>query len=117
MAAPRVVVVDTGRLGGRDEEKSLDAGFGEVSPSGKRFKEGKFPLSRWEFAAALGVFGVCSTGLFCIYLTMPAAGYGKLKLPRTAADLRMLKYFFYFILYFFFSCFDLLIYLWPKKEA
>nr|GLL40417.1 uncharacterized membrane protein At4g09580-like [Ipomoea trifida] len=91
MAAPRVVVVDTGRLGGRDEEKSLDAGFGEVSPSGKRFKEGKFPLSRWEFAAALGVFGVCSTGLFCIYLTMPAAGYGKLKLPRTAADLRLLK--------------------------
>ncbi|KAK4365743.1 hypothetical protein RND71_013623 [Anisodus tanguticus] len=85
MAAPRSLVVDTERLLTRDEEKNLD------SPTGKRYKEGKFPLSMWEFAAALGVFVVFSIGLFSIYLTMPAAEYGKLKLPRSLSDLRMLK--------------------------
>ncbi|CAH9109180.1 unnamed protein product [Cuscuta europaea] len=92
MAAPRSLAVDTGRLA-RDEEKILDLSdtYAGDSPSAKRFKEGKFPLSRWEFAAALAVFTVCLTGLFCIYLTMPAADYGKLKLPRNISDLRMLK--------------------------
>ncbi|KAJ8560215.1 hypothetical protein K7X08_004273 [Anisodus acutangulus] len=85
MAAPRSLVVDTERLLTRDEENNLD------SPTGKRYKEGKFPLSRWEFAAALGVFVVFSIGLFSIYLTMPAAEYGKLKLPRSLSDLRLLK--------------------------
>ncbi|XP_060216605.1 uncharacterized membrane protein At4g09580-like isoform X1 [Lycium barbarum] len=85
MAAPRSLVVDTERLLTRDEEKNLD------TPTGKRYKEGKFPLSRWEFAAALGVFVVFSIGLFSIYLTMPAAEYGKLKLPRSLSDLRLLK--------------------------
>ncbi|XP_009620443.1 putative membrane protein At4g09580 [Nicotiana tabacum] len=85
MAAPRGLVVDTTR----DEEMNL--GLLSESPTGKRYKEGKFPLSRWEFAAAIAVFVVFSIGLFSIYLTMPAAEYGKLKLPRSLSDLRMLK--------------------------
>ncbi|KAI5555426.1 hypothetical protein BDE02_19G079700 [Populus trichocarpa] len=71
----------------RDEEKAKE----DDSPSAKRAKFERFPLTRWELAAALGVFFVFSTGLFCIYLTMPAAEYGKLKLPRTISDLRLLK--------------------------
>lgn len=69
----------------RDEEKNAE------SPSGKKLKAERFPLSRWELAAALGVFFVFSTGLLSIYLTMPAAEYGMLKLPRTLSDLRSLK--------------------------
>lgn len=69
----------------RDEEKNAE------SPSGKKLKAERFPLSRWELAAALGVFLVFSTGLLSIYLTMPAAEYGMLKLPRTLSDLRSLK--------------------------
>ncbi|KAJ6433598.1 hypothetical protein OIU74_027082 [Salix koriyanagi] len=71
----------------RDEEKAEE----DDSPSAKRSKFERFPLTRWELAAALGVFFVFSTGLFCIYLIMPAADYGKLKLPRTISDLRSLK--------------------------
>ncbi|KAF9670643.1 hypothetical protein SADUNF_Sadunf13G0090200 [Salix dunnii] len=71
----------------RDEEKAEE----DDSPSAKRSKFERFPLTRWELAAALGVFFVFSTGLFCIYLIMPAADYGKLKLPRTISDLRLLK--------------------------
>lgn len=89
MAAPRNLINDGGRL--RDEE---GAKF-EDSPTSKKpvgaKLEGRFPLTKWEFAAALGVFLIFSTGLFCIYLTMPAADYGKMKLPRTISDLRMLK--------------------------
>ncbi|GER38693.1 SNARE associated Golgi protein family [Striga asiatica] len=86
MAAPRSVVVDAGsRLSDRDEEKD------DESPSGKKLKAERFPLSRWEFAAALGVFLVFSTGLLCVYLTMPAAEYEMLKLPRNLSDLRSLK--------------------------
>ncbi|KAL1561333.1 hypothetical protein AAHA92_04051 [Salvia divinorum] len=86
MAAPRSVVVEAGSWAlDRDEEKNSD------SPSEKKLKADRFPLSRWEFAAALGVFLVFSTGLMCIYLTMPAAEYELLKLPRTLSDLRSLK--------------------------
>ncbi|KAL0437977.1 UNVERIFIED_CONTAM: putative membrane protein [Sesamum latifolium] len=87
MAAPRILVVETGggRLLDKDEEKNAE------SPTGKKYKAEKFPLSRWEFVAAFGVFLVFSTGLFCIYLTMPAAEYQMLKLPRNLADLRLLK--------------------------
>lgn len=80
MAAARTVVVLD-----RDEEKNVE------SPSEKKLRMERFPLSRWEFAAALGVFLIFSTGLLCIYLTMPAADYEMLKLPRTLADLRLLK--------------------------
>lgn len=86
MAAPRSVVVEAGSwVSDRDEEKNAD------SPSEKKLKADRFPLSRWEFAAALGVFLLFSTGLMCIYLTMPAAEYELLKLPRTLSDLRSLK--------------------------
>lgn len=61
------------------------------SPTGKTFKADRFPLSRWEFVAAVGVFLVFSTGLLSVYLTMPKAQYQMLKLPRTLADLRLLK--------------------------
>ncbi|KAK4490071.1 hypothetical protein RD792_000725 [Penstemon davidsonii] len=88
MAAPRSLVVDIG--GARPSDKSEEMNAAE-SPTGKSFKADRFPLSKWEFAAALGVFLVFSTGLLCIYLTMPAAEYEMLKLPRTLADLRLLK--------------------------
>ncbi|GAV87331.1 SNARE_assoc domain-containing protein [Cephalotus follicularis] len=71
----------------RDEESAKE----DDSPTGKRPKSDRFPLSRWELAAFLGVFLVFSTGLFCIYLIMPSADYGKLKLPRNLSDLRLLK--------------------------
>ncbi|CAI9787002.1 unnamed protein product [Fraxinus pennsylvanica] len=61
------------------------------SPNGKTFKSEKFPLSWWEFVVALGVFLVFLTGLFCIYLTMPATAYGELRLPRTLFELRVIK--------------------------
>lgn len=86
MAAPRNLVGDAGRLL-RDEESAKEDDWS----AGKKPKSERFPLTRWEFAAALGVFLVFSTGLICVYLTMPAAEYGKLKLPRTIADLRLLK--------------------------
>lgn len=86
MAAPRSVVVEAGSWAlDRDEEQNVE------SPSGKKVKAERFPLSRWEFAAALGVFLVFSSGLMCIFLTMPAAEYEMLKLPRTLSDLRSLK--------------------------
>lgn len=75
---------DTGRFL-RDEENGKE-------DEDKKPKFERFPLNRWEFAAALGVFFLFSTGLICIYLTMPAAEYGKIKLPRTISDLRLLKY-------------------------
>ncbi|CAI0556865.1 unnamed protein product [Linum tenue] len=97
MAAPRsIAVVESGgltvssggsRMGMRDEEKAKE----DDSPSSKKSKFERFPFSRWEFAAAISVFFVFSTGLFCIYWTMPAAEYGKLKIPRTVSDLRLLK--------------------------
>ncbi|CAJ1976828.1 unnamed protein product [Sphenostylis stenocarpa] len=81
MAAPRNVTAT------RDEEKGED----DDSPSAKKPKSERFPLNTWEFAAAVAVFFVFSTGLFCIYLTMPPAAYTNLKLPRTLSDLRLLK--------------------------
>lgn len=87
MAAPRNLANESVRVV-RDEE---NAKF-EDSPTSKKPRlEGKFPLTKWEFAAALGVFLIFSTGLICVYLTMPAAEFGKIKLPRTISDLRMLK--------------------------
>ncbi|KAH6759398.1 SNARE associated Golgi protein family [Perilla frutescens var. frutescens] len=87
MAAPRSLYVEPG--GGRplDEDREKNA----ESPTDKKYRVEKSP-SRWEFAAALGVFLVFSSGLLFIYLTMPAADYEMLKLPRTLADLRLLKY-------------------------
>ncbi|XP_052191445.1 uncharacterized membrane protein At4g09580 [Diospyros lotus] len=87
MAAPRNLVVEVAGL--RGEENAEDSPTTK-KPIGARL-DGKMSLSRWEFTAALGVFLIFSTGLFCIYLTMPAAEYGKLKLPRTISDLRALK--------------------------
>lgn len=83
MAAPRGIVVEA--IG---EEKIIIA---DDSPTAKRFKAERFPLSRWEFVGALLVFLVFLTGLCCIYLTMPSAEYEMLRLPRTLADLRLLK--------------------------
>ncbi|CAD5316962.1 unnamed protein product [Arabidopsis thaliana] len=74
----------------RDEELGVISDDDD-SPSGKRSKLDRFPLSRWELAVSLGVFLVFSSGLCCIYMTMPAAEFGKLKLPRSLADLRLLK--------------------------
>lgn len=88
MAAPRNIVVETGKLM-KDEETAEDSPTSK-KPIGAKL-DGRFPLTGWEFTVAFSVFLVFSTGLFCIYLTMPAAEYGKLKLPRSISDLRMLK--------------------------
>lgn len=89
MAAPRNLIGETGRLL-RDEESAV-AKEDDDSPTGKRPKLERFPFTRWELAGAFGVFFVFSAGLFCIYSTMPAADFRKLKLPRTLSDLRILK--------------------------
>ncbi|GAB2217552.1 hypothetical protein Droror1_Dr00000749 [Drosera rotundifolia] len=90
MVGARVIVVtEDGR-----EDGGGGGEFGFVdSPSGKKTKmEGaRFPLSRGEISVAVGVFVVFCVGLGCIYLTMPEAEYGKLKLPRTMSELRLLK--------------------------
>ncbi|KAI3855496.1 hypothetical protein MKX03_004353 [Papaver bracteatum] len=91
MAAPRNVINDGGRQQ-RDEENLL---LNEDSPTSKKpigaKLEGKFPLTRWELAAAISVFLVFSIGLISIYLTMPPAQYVNIKLPRSISDLRILK--------------------------
>lgn len=91
MVAPRVLIGggDEGKL--RDEESAKM----EDSPSSKRNRlEGRFPLTRWELAVAMAVFFVFAIGLFFIFMKMPAAEYGKIKVPRSIADLRLLKYCF-----------------------
>ncbi|KAG8633398.1 hypothetical protein MANES_18G100900v8 [Manihot esculenta] len=89
MAAARILIGDIGnnRPIMKDEENAKE----DDSPSSKKLKLERFPFTRWEFAAALGVFFVFSSGLFCIYLTMPTSVYVNLKLPRTVSDLRLLK--------------------------
>ncbi|KMT20087.1 hypothetical protein BVRB_1g001060 [Beta vulgaris subsp. vulgaris] len=89
MVAPRILIG-----GGGDEARFRDEESAKVedSPSSKKPRlEGKFPLTRWELAVAMAVFFVFAIGLFFIFLKMPAAEYGKIKLPRTISDLRLLK--------------------------
>ncbi|XP_077248797.1 putative membrane protein At4g09580 [Tasmannia lanceolata] len=89
MAAPRSLINESLRV--RDEEKGLEDSPTSKKPIGAKV-EGRFPLSKWELAGAMSVFLLFSTGLFCIYLTMPPADYDKiLKLPRTISDLRILR--------------------------
>lgn len=87
MAAPRSAMGESVRIVLRDEDEEN----GDDSPSAKRPKLDRFPLTRWEIVASLSVFFIFSAGLFCVYLTMPAADFGKLKLPRSISDLRLLK--------------------------
>ncbi|KAJ6818140.1 putative membrane protein-like [Iris pallida] len=74
----------------RDEESG---GGADDSPASKRTKAiHRFPLSRWELAAAVSVFLLFSVGIFCIFLTMPQADYDRiLRLPRNLSELRVLK--------------------------
>ncbi|GAB4861435.1 hypothetical protein Ancab_036637 [Ancistrocladus abbreviatus] len=86
MVASRNLVVEDGRL------REVESGKFEDSPTSKKPKhEERFPFAPSELAAALGVVLIFLIGLCCIYLSMPAAEYGKIKLPRTMSDLRMLK--------------------------
>lgn len=64
----------------------------EDSPTGKRPKgDSRYPLTRWELAAALSIFLLFSSGLICVYFTMPEAEFRVLRLPRSISDLRILK--------------------------
>ncbi|KAF5725609.1 hypothetical protein HS088_TW23G00334 [Tripterygium wilfordii] len=89
MAAPRSLIGDQlGRLEAmKDEENAAE----DDSPTAKRLKSERFPLTRWELVVFVCVFLVFSAGLLCVYFTMPAAEFGKVKLPRSISDLRMLK--------------------------
>ncbi|OAY85754.1 putative membrane protein [Ananas comosus] len=90
MAASRLAV-------GRDLESALAAAATDEDspttkkPAGARV-DARFPLSRWEAAAAASIFFVFAFGIFCIYLTMPQEEYDKiLRLPHNLSDLRVLK--------------------------
>eukprot|EP00252_Welwitschia_mirabilis_P007358 TRINITY_DN18620_c0_g1_i1.p1 TRINITY_DN18620_c0_g1~~TRINITY_DN18620_c0_g1_i1.p1 ORF type:complete len:278 (+),score=16.83 TRINITY_DN18620_c0_g1_i1:838-1671(+) len=88
MPFSRILTLSNARL--RDVESAKDESLLlDKSHEGK--PEGRFPLSQGEFAAALSIFLICCLGLFSVYLTMPAAEYEILKLPRSIADLQMLK--------------------------
>ncbi|XP_020591319.1 uncharacterized membrane protein At4g09580-like [Phalaenopsis equestris] len=76
---------------GRDEESA--ASGGEDSPTSKKPRsDAKFPLSRFELAAAIAVFLTFVVGILSIFSTMPRGEYDKiLRLPRSLSDLRLLK--------------------------
>ncbi|XP_043712395.1 uncharacterized membrane protein At4g09580-like [Telopea speciosissima] len=88
MAAPRSIVVDIGRQ--RDEENAEEDSPTSKKPIAAKY-DGRFPLSQWELVVAVSVILLSSIGLVCVYLTMPAAEYGKIKLPHSISDLRILK--------------------------
>ncbi|WCJ44144.1 SNARE associated Golgi protein family [Euphorbia peplus] len=87
MAAARNVIGD--RVMMRDEEEAKEEE--DDSPSGKKPKSDRFPFSTWELGTVFAVFIFFSTGLCCIYFTMPPSVYANLKLPRSISDLRTLK--------------------------
>lgn len=77
----------------RDEEGGVACSTDEDSPTNKKPAriDGRFPLTRWELAAASSVFILFSMGLFSIYLTLPEEEYGMFRLPRSISDIRVLK--------------------------
>ncbi|OIW21444.1 hypothetical protein TanjilG_03576 [Lupinus angustifolius] len=89
MAASRNFIGETEPKQLMDEENNDDDD--DYSPSAKKSKFDRFPLNSYEVGVVVGVFFVFSSGLFCIYITMPANEYGNIKLPRTVSDLRFLK--------------------------
>ncbi|MCD7466191.1 hypothetical protein HAX54_002643 [Datura stramonium] len=77
MAAPRSLVVDTGRLLTRDEEELVFRRGLEESPTGKKgIRKGSFRCQGGVCGSFRCICGVLNR-LFSIYLTMPAAEYGK----------------------------------------
>ncbi|KAF8404220.1 hypothetical protein HHK36_009102 [Tetracentron sinense] len=88
MAATRILINDNGRQW--DEENAKEDSPTSKKQIGAKW-EGRFPLSKWELAAAVSVFSLFVIGLLCVYSTMPAAEYGNIKLPRSISDLRILK--------------------------
>ncbi|KAG1330692.1 putative uncharacterized membrane protein [Cocos nucifera] len=75
--------------------RDVESALSEESPTTKKpvgARDTRFPLTRWEAAAAASVFTIFAVGLFCIFLTMPEADYDKIfRLPHNLADLRVLK--------------------------
>ncbi|KAL4397898.1 hypothetical protein AHAS_Ahas01G0237900 [Arachis hypogaea] len=69
--------------------QDLENNAEDDSAAAKKSKSEKFPLNSCEFATAVAVFFLFTTGLFCIYLT--ASEFGRIKLPRTLSDLLLLK--------------------------
>ncbi|KAL4357184.1 hypothetical protein AHAS_Ahas09G0161300 [Arachis hypogaea] len=82
-----VMVVDIARLLLRGLENNGE----DDSPAAKKFKSEKFPLNNCEFAAALVVFFLFATGLFYIYLTMPASEFAASNSHAPFSNLRLLK--------------------------
>ncbi|XLS71644.1 hypothetical protein HN51_028509 [Arachis hypogaea] len=86
-----VMVVDIARLLLRGLENNGE----DDSPAAKKFKSEKFPLNNCEFAAALVVFFLFATGLFYIYLTMPASEFAASNSHAPFSNLRLLKHFLF----------------------
>lgn len=84
MAAPRNLVSDSNERHHIDVEEDEEENV-------KESKKQRFPLGRWELIGAVAMFVVFTAGLVSVYATMPAAQFGSIKLPRTIADLRILK--------------------------
>lgn len=70
----------------RDEESALSS-----SPQRKWKPDNSFPLSQSELAAIVMIFTVFCVALLSIYWTMPDLDSDKLKVPRTLAEVRVLK--------------------------
>ncbi|KAF6147877.1 hypothetical protein GIB67_014457 [Kingdonia uniflora] len=88
MAAPRnLIVSEIGKQ--KDEEDPIQQD--SPSPSMGKKSLGFKSSRRWELGAAVGIILFFSIGLFCVYSTMPAAEFGRIRLPRSISDLRILK--------------------------
>ncbi|CAN6486531.1 unnamed protein product [Victoria cruziana] len=72
------------------EAREVSEGAG-VSPTIVSSPSSKFPLTSYEVAAASTIAVGSVLGLFCVYLTMPAADYAFLRFPQTLEDLQLLR--------------------------
>lgn len=58
--------------------------------NGDSRRTSQLPLTTFETSVVLGIFGMFTIALLCVYVTMPSVDPSFLKLPRTVAELRTL---------------------------
>ena len=71
----------------QDEQLPPNQGRGG---EGLRRMARRLPLTTSELIIVIGIFGMFSIALLCIYTTMPSVDHKQLKLPRTVSELRAL---------------------------